>query len=31
MSGTISRGIRAPIIKAGDNIVKTVVNAVLDA
>jgi hypothetical protein len=31
MAGTISRGIRAPIIKAGDDIVKIVVDSVLDA
>ena len=31
MAGTISRGIRAPIVKAGDDIVKIVVNSVLDA
>lgn len=29
--GTVSRGIRAPIIKAGDDIVETVVNSVLEA
>ena len=31
MAGTISRGIRAPIVKAGDDIVKIVVDSVLDA
>ena len=29
--GTVSRGIRAPIIKAGDDIVETVVSSVLEA
>ena len=29
--GTVSRGVRAPIINEGDDIVKVVVNAVLDA
>lgn len=31
MIGTISRGVRAPIIRKGDNIVDIVVNSVLDA
>ena len=31
MIGTISRGVRAPIIRQGDNIVDIVVNSVLDA
>ena len=31
MIGTISRGVRAPIIREGDNIVDIVVNSVLDA
>ncbi len=31
MIGTIARGVRAPIIRQGDNIVEIVVNSVLDA
>lgn len=31
MIGTVSRGVRAPIIREGDNIVEIVVNSVLDA
>lgn len=31
MIGTISRGVRAPIVRMGDNIVDIVVNSVLDA
>ena len=31
MIGTISRGVRAPIIKSGDNIVDIVVDSVLEA
>jgi F420-0:gamma-glutamyl ligase len=31
MIGTVSRGVRAPIIRKGDNIVDIVVNSVLDA
>ena len=31
MAGTISRGIRAPIVSAGDDIVKIVVDSVLKA
>ena len=29
--GTVSRGIRAPIIREGDDIVEIVINSVLDA
>ena len=31
MAGTISRGIKAPIIREGDNIAEIVVNSVLKA
>ena len=31
MIGTVSRGVRAPIIKAGDNIVEIVTSSVLEA
>ena len=31
MIGTVSRGVRAPIIKAGDDIVEIVTNSILDA
>lgn len=31
MIGTVSRGVRAPIIKAGDDIVKIVTNSILEA
>ena len=31
MAGTISRGIRAPIIRQGDDIVSVVVDSVLEA
>ena len=31
MIGTVSRGVRAPIIKSGDDIVKIVTDSVLEA
>ena len=31
MVGTISRGIRTPIIKSGDNLVEIVADSVIDA
>ena len=31
MVGTVSRGIRAPIIRSGDDLVEIVTNSILDA